>query len=62
MTIQKLIDLNNETTELLLKVTLDEYAKEIIRFMRTYEGDKMGKTIEDIYQEFKNNKNGKSKS
>ena len=31
MTIQKLIDLNNETNELLLKVALDEYAKEIIK-------------------------------
>jgi hypothetical protein len=60
MTIQKLIDLNNETTELLLKVALDEYAKEIIKFMRTYEGDKKGKSIEDIYKEFKIKNNGKS--
>jgi hypothetical protein len=60
MTIQKLIDLNNETNELLLKVALDEYAKEIIKFMRTYEGDKMGKSIEDIYKEFKIKNNGKS--
>ena len=60
MTIQKLIDLNNETNELLLKVALDEYAKEIIKFMRTYEADKMGKSIEDIYKEFKIKNNGKS--
>ena len=62
MIIQKLIDLNKETSELLLKAALDEYAKEVIRWFRTYEGDKMGKTVEDIYNEFKNNKNGKSKS
>jgi hypothetical protein len=35
-------------------------AKEIIEFMLKYEGDKIGKSIEDIYKEFKIKNNGKS--
>lgn len=52
--------LGNITLQLLSIVNImKEYddTKDVIKWMRTYEGDKMAKTVDDLYKEYKKYKN-----
>ena len=64
----KLAQENSELKKILGNITLHllsivnimkEYddTKDVIKWMRTYEGDKMAKTVDDLYKEYKKYKN-----